>query len=133
MNRLPFLTLILIFSILFTACNQETETPEDLVSAIQKYNQDDDYERAFEMLDTEEAREHENFHQLKLATHMNYALHLTYEAEQVAMTTRMPNALRHFRKVLEMDPDNERAKAEIALIEGIYNQLGRDIPEGVAN
>jgi hypothetical protein len=45
----------------------------------------------------------------------------------------MGGALRHFRKVLQLDPGNSRAQAEIDQIEGIYTQMGRPIPEGVAD
>lgn len=127
------LSVFIIAALYITACNNETaEAPEDIVSAVQHYNETDQYDDAFEVLGSSLAKEHEHYEQLRLATHLNYALYLTYEAEQVPMTQRMPDALRHFRRVLELDPQNERAEAEIALIESIYNQLGRDIPEGVA-
>jgi DNA-directed RNA polymerase subunit F len=44
----------------------------------------------------------------------------------------MPEALRHYRKVVELDPENAQAKAEIEQIEGIYRSLDREIPQGVA-
>lgn len=68
---------------------------------------------------------------LKIATHMLYALELTY-GSLTEQRTRMPEALRHYRRVLQLDPDNERAKAEIEQIESIYRSLNREIPQGVA-
>ncbi len=130
-----FLLPLLAFSVgsllFLSACSSETEVPENLVEAVQQHHANNEFEQAFELLrNTNE--EEPYFKDLVFATHMNYALYLTYEAETVTMTERMPNALRHFRRVLELDPDNDRVKAEIALIEGIYQQMGRPIPEGVA-
>jgi hypothetical protein len=90
----------------------------------------DQYDEAFALVraadpDVAETRE------LLIATHMTYALHLTY-GSLTDMRTRMPEALRHYRRVLELDPGNERATAEIAQIEGIYRSLNREIPQGVA-
>jgi tetratricopeptide (TPR) repeat protein len=38
-------------------------------------------------------------------------------------------ALRLYREALELDPDNEVAKAESAMIVEIYEQMGRPVPE----
>jgi len=42
---------------------------------------------------------------------------------------KYPTALREYRKVLEYDPENQKAKGNIALIENIYKQMGRPIPQ----
>jgi tetratricopeptide (TPR) repeat protein len=42
---------------------------------------------------------------------------------------KYPAALRGYRKVLELDRTNQKAKDNIALIEGIYKQMGRPIPQ----
>ena len=42
---------------------------------------------------------------------------------------RYPEALRAYRKAVENDKDNEKAKKNIALIEGIYKQMGRPVPQ----
>lgn len=65
-------------------------------------------------------------------THLLYGNWLMYHAETIHMTDRMPKALRHFRRVLEIDPNNRTARSNIDQIETIYRQMGRDIPEGVA-
>ena len=65
-------------------------------------------------------------------THLLYGNWLMYHAETIHMTDRMPKALRHFRRVIEIDPDNRTARSNIDQIETIYRQMGRDIPEGVA-
>jgi tetratricopeptide (TPR) repeat protein len=65
-------------------------------------------------------------------THLHYGNWLMYHAETIHMTDRMPKALQHFRRVLEMDPNNRTARSNIDQIETIYRQMGRDIPGGVA-
>ena len=70
--------------------------------------------------------------QLLVDTHLNYAIFLEHRANHLGMKQRMPDALRHYRRVLELDPENDKAQAEIAQIEGIYKSLNRAVPEGVA-
>ena len=57
---------------------------------------------------------------------------LTHEADHLDMSNRMSDALRHYRRVLELDEHNRQAQAHIETIEGIYRQMGRDIPQGIA-
>jgi len=97
---------------------------------VEWYIQYDQYEEAFALVRAADQQLAET-RELLVATHMTYALHLTY-GSLVDMRTRMPEALRHFRRVVELDPANERAKAEIAQIEGIYRSLNREIPQGIA-
>jgi tetratricopeptide (TPR) repeat protein len=42
---------------------------------------------------------------------------------------RYPDALRAYRKAVENDKDNKKAKDNVALIEGIYKQMGRPVPQ----
>lgn len=65
-------------------------------------------------------------------THLLYGNWLMYHADTIHMTERMPKALRHFRRVLEIDPNNRQARSNIDQIESIYEQMGRPIPEGIA-
>ena len=92
----------------------------------------DQYEQALDLLRNAD-QEDPQVMSLKRDTHLLYGLWLTYSADSVQMSERMGGALRHFRRVLELDPGNSRAQAEIDQIEGIYTQMGRPIPEGVAD
>jgi tetratricopeptide (TPR) repeat protein len=42
---------------------------------------------------------------------------------------KYPVALRHYRRVLEIDKDNKKAKDNVAMIEGIYKSMGREVPK----
>ncbi|MEO8127132.1 MAG: hypothetical protein ABJF23_24320 [Bryobacteraceae bacterium] len=41
---------------------------------------------------------------------------------------KYPQALRGFRKAVQLDKDNKRAKEGVDMIEGIYKQMGRPVP-----
>jgi tetratricopeptide (TPR) repeat protein len=121
----------------FVGCGK-TEVAEPVVDLdslsfaekVEYHIQNDQYDEAFVLVRGADANDPVAA-DLLLATHMTYALHLTY-GSLTDMRTRMPEALRHYRRVLELDPGNERAKAEIKQIEDIYISLNRDIPEGIA-
>ena len=49
--------------------------------------------------------------------------------EKMPPFRKYPAALRSFRKVLEFDKENKKAKANIATIEGIYKSMGRPVPQ----
>ena len=48
-----------------------------------------------------------------------------------AMPPRMkyPGALKAYRQVLTYEKDNKKAQSNIAMIEGIYKQMGRPVPQ----
>jgi hypothetical protein len=111
------------------------ELPSDFASyslqqKVEFHIQNDQYTDALDLLKGQDENEVQ-IRELKIAAHMTYALSLTY-GSLTDMRTRMPEALRHYRRVLELDPENAQAKAEIDQIEGIYRSLNREIPEGVA-
>jgi Flp pilus assembly protein TadD len=113
----------------------EVQLPSDfesytLAQKVQFHIQNDQYNDALGLLNGLDAEDSE-IKELKIAAHMTYALSLTY-GSLTEMRTRMPEALRHYRRVLELDPGNAQAKAEIEQIEGIYRSLNREIPTGVA-
>ncbi len=142
--------LVVAVVVALTACGSETpstenaqlqETPAtveypadfDTYSLKQKvefYIENDKYAEALDALRGQDENDVE-IRELKIAAHMTYGLYLTY-GSLTDMRTRMPEALRHYRKVVELDPENAQAKAEIEQIEGIYRSLNREIPQGVA-
>jgi tetratricopeptide (TPR) repeat protein len=42
---------------------------------------------------------------------------------------KYPEALRAFRKAVELDKENKKAKDGAEMIEGIYKQMGRPVPQ----
>lgn len=42
---------------------------------------------------------------------------------------KYPTALRGYRKVVELEPTNTKAKDNVAMIENIYKSMGRPVPQ----
>lgn len=84
----------------------------------------------------ETLREQEGVEEQLATAHLGYGIWLVYYGvdltDQNSMKEIMPMALRHFRRVLELDPSSDKAQSEIAQLEGIYRSLGREVPQGVA-
>jgi len=49
--------------------------------------------------------------------------------EKLPPFKKYPTALRSYRRVLEFDKANQKAKDNIAMIEGIYKSMGRPVPQ----
>ena len=125
----PALLLLLALPLIIASCSDPE--PELLDAAVASLLDQDEYESALELLD-EAGDETAGVDALRVRVHLAYANYLTHEADHLAMRARMATALRHYRRVTELDPANSQALTHIELIEGIYEQMGRDIPEGVA-
>lgn len=139
---LPFRPLFgfLILILFIASCSGETAeyAPEidlsglSFAERVEFYLQNEQFEDAFDEL-ADADPENAELRDLQLAAHLTYAIYLTYShVSPDVMRTRMPEALRHYRRVLQLDPNNARARAEIEQIEGIYRSLNREVPQGVA-
>ncbi|MBL8211778.1 MAG: hypothetical protein JNK87_13760 [Bryobacterales bacterium] len=49
--------------------------------------------------------------------------------DQMRPMVKYPGALRAYRKAVEIDPNQKKAKENIATIEGIYKSMGRPVPQ----
>ncbi|NCP84676.1 MAG: hypothetical protein GW823_07230 [Bacteroidetes bacterium] len=58
---------------------------------------------------------------------------MEYYGDHLGMKERMTGSLAHFRKALQLEPGNSKAMAEIEQIEGIYKQMGREVPQDIAD
>ena len=144
-------TLLSFFAalLLFTACGSDAPEAENPTDSAEEVNQDpipegttieqvqflvdnNRFEEALEILRAEEGSDPQMQAALR-DTHFLYGEWLMYHAETVEMNVRMPRALEHFRRVLELEPENEAAQANIEQIEGVYRSMGRPVPEGVAD
>jgi hypothetical protein len=77
-----------------------------------------------------------NFNEMLRDAHLAYAVWMEYYGVDTAnpnsMKEIMPAALSHYRRVLQLDPQNDKAIQELAQIEGIYKQMNREVPQGIA-
>jgi tetratricopeptide (TPR) repeat protein len=49
--------------------------------------------------------------------------------EKLPPFKKYPAALKSYRRVLEFDKANQKAKDNVAMIEGIYKSMGRPVPQ----
>jgi outer membrane protein assembly factor BamD (BamD/ComL family) len=71
----------------------------------------------------------ENAEALREQIHLQHGIHLIYNADPSEMRESANNALREFIKVLEINPENEKARAEIDQILAIYRSFPDRQPE----
>ncbi|MCX6136686.1 MAG: hypothetical protein NTV54_04220 [Ignavibacteriales bacterium] len=64
----------------------------------------------------------------RVAGYMKYATFLMYESP-LPPKQKYSTALKMYRSAVKLDPTNKVAKENIATIEGIYQQMGRPIPD----
>lgn len=64
--------------------------------------------------------------------YVDMGIFMEYYGDHLGMKERMTGSLAHFRRALQLEPGNAKAMAEIAQIEGIYKQMGREVPQDIA-
>lgn len=114
---------LLIISVLFIACSNET--PQDLDKHVEQLISEDNYTEALSVLNNADpANTEADISKLKEKTHLNYGLYLEYRGpENSSMRERMTSALQQYIEVLRLNPENEKARAEIKQIMGIYDTM----------
>lgn len=133
---MPFKTLqitllsIMLSFVLISGCGNEEYIDEDLTLSeqIDKLIEDDEYETALSILDSEDSNDPE-IQLLLEKTHLNYGLHSmsTFDADE--MRTRMNNALTQFTEVLRLNPQNTVAREQIEQIMSVYATIPDRGPE----
>jgi FPC/CPF motif-containing protein YcgG len=115
--------LLLLSTALFVACSNDT--PEDLEKQVEQFISEDNYTDALSLLnDADPANTEADIPELKEKAHLNYGLYLEYRGpEDSSMRDRMTSALEQYIEVLNINPQNEKARAEIKQIMGIYDTM----------
>lgn len=112
---------ILLFSFfafaLVVGCS-ETKTERTLEQQVDDLIAEQKFEEADDLLD--EQSDSEGVSELREEVHLQHGIHLIYNAEPASMRENANNALREFIAVLEINPENEKARAEIEQILSIY-------------
>lgn len=102
----------------------------DAVADAKKLTKDGKHEEAIAALEAEMKKAPKNA-ALKPAlseAHTAYGESLMFNKD-LPPFRKYPGALRQFRKAVEYDPKNQKAKEHIATIEGIYKSMGRPVPQ----
>jgi tetratricopeptide (TPR) repeat protein len=117
----------LLVVLAFTSCLFAADPAVTQAQALLKMQK---YTEAIALLEKAHAATPKSAEVTKALTAANMAAADSYMADAALPPMRKyPAALRAFRKVLELDKTNQKAKANIATIEGIYKQMGRPIPQ----
>lgn len=117
-----FFSLILL-SLLFVSCS--SSTPENISKSVDQYIAEDNYQAALELLNNADPDQTDaDLTKLQEKTYLNYGLYLEYRGpEDSSMRDRMTSALEQFIKVLNINPNNEKARSEIQQIMSIYETM----------
>lgn len=127
---MKFLTpFFLVLVVLFSSCAQQTEpqavTLEEQVAALVEEKKFDDAISLLKSADNNEPA----VVALLAKTHLDYGIYIEYDNNDMAMRDKMTGALRQYIEVLKLEPENEKAIAEIDQIIGIYQTMpGRTLP-----
>lgn len=119
-----------VFAFTFVACGGETP-PASLEDQVAALTAEKNYEDAIELLKTADTNE-PAVRALLAKTHLEYGIYVEYEDNSLEMRDKMTTALRQYIEVLKLEPENEKAMAEIDQIIGIYQTMpGRTIPADI--
>lgn len=115
---LPIIALLFVIS-----CS--TQTPEDLSKRVDQLIAEDNYEQALTLISQADPETTDaDLETLKEKTHLNYGIYLEYRGpEGTSMRDRMTSALEQYIAVLNINPENEKARSEIEQIMSIYNTM----------
>lgn len=122
--------MLCVFSLVFAAgCGEKKADPAKLDQAAKLIN-NKEYEKGIAMLDDmgQASPSDGVVRAARVDAHMKYANYFMYESS-LPPKEKYPSALKQYRLVTEIDPANNEAKQNISLIEGIYSQMGRPIPQ----
>lgn len=133
MNRL--IPTFFVLSVLFIAACASDPAVEPqaatLRGVVELAIEQDRYEDALTALAAADSTAPERT-DLLFATHLTYGRFIMNNQNTQQMGQTMPQALRHLRRAQQLFPGEPQSLELINLIEGIYKQMNRPIPEGVA-
>ena len=124
---------LLLFAALFFfgifGCGEKKADPAKIEEA-NKLIASKDFDKGIPMIDdmAKSSPSDEMVKKAQVSAHMQYANYFMYESS-LPPKEKYPSALKQYRFVAEIDPTNTEAKQNINLIEGIYSQMGRPIPQ----
>jgi hypothetical protein len=125
-NLLLFSAMSLVFA---AGCGEKKADPAKIDEAV-KLIAAKDFDKGLPMIDDlgKASPNDELVKKAQVDSHLKYANFLMYES-LLPPKEKYPSALRQYKLVATIDPNNAEAKENINLIEGIYNQMGRPIPQ----
>ena len=126
-----------LFVLFIAACGSEpsadsqVQATADLRGVVELAIEEDRYEDALAALASADSTTPERT-ELLFAAHLTYGRYIMNNQNTQQMGQTMPQALRHLRRAQQLFPGEPQSLELINLIEGIYKQMNRPIPDGVA-
>lgn len=117
-------SLFLMLFVLISACSDSPKTLDQQVEVLIKEHK---FDEALSLLESKESSQ--SVSSLKETVHLQHGIYLVYSADPSEMRENANNALREFIAVLEINPENEKARAEIQQIINIYRTFQNRQPE----
>jgi tetratricopeptide (TPR) repeat protein len=125
---MKFSMIVLTAAALLIGCSEPKADAEKLNHANALVNTGN-FEEGVKALD-EMAKTSPNDAALKqslITAHLKYG-HFFLMNDTLAPKVKYPNALKHYREVLKLDPNNQDAKDNAQQIVDIYKMMGREVP-----
>ena len=125
---MKFSMIVLTAAALLIGCSEPKADAEKLNHANALVNTGN-YEEGVKALD-DMAKTSPNDPALKqslISAHLKYG-HFFLMNDTLAPKVKYPNALKHYREVLKLDPNNQDAKDNAQQIVDIYKMMGREVP-----
>lgn len=126
MNQIKKISIYL-FLLLFVACSQPENKDEVVELNAEEATPEQQFEQKLDSLENMEQRS-ELLAEIE-QTHLDYGIYLIYNADPSSMRENANKALRQFIEVLKINPENEKAIAEIEQILSIYRTFPNRKPK----
>ena len=114
--------------LLVASCGEKKADPSKIEEA-GKLVTNKEFEKGVAMLDDmqKSSPNDELLKKAQVIAHIKYGNYLMYEST-LPPKEKYPSALRQYRMAAAIDSANAEARQNINLIEGIYSQMGRTVP-----
>ena len=118
-----------IFVVIFFGCGEKKVDTAKLAQGNQLVASGK-YDQGIAILDAlgKDSPSDEALKRARIEAHMKYANYLMYDSD-LPPKQKYPEALQNYRVVVSIDPNNQEAKGNVDLIEGIYRSMNRPIPQ----
>lgn len=125
---LPWTVLVLVIGFIIAGCSSSGSGGGNITEKVNQHIKKDRYSEALDLL--EGASNQSKADSLREKVHLNYGLFLEYRGgeENMNMRDRMTGALEQFIRVLEINPANQKALAEIKQIMSVYSTMPSNQP-----
>lgn len=141
---MPIRVVLLMFiaAVTFSACGGETTTtnapaeiviPENatLQEKVDLLVKAKRYEEAIQLIAAEDLTD-PAMRDLMIKTRMDFGIHAEYEDSQMSMRDKIVLSMRQYVEILRLDPEHEKARAEVEQIMNIYETMpGRTLPADI--